>query len=441
MITIRNSDIGFEKNGVIKTQIIDGNIITPSITATTYNNLPHLANTYRVSATGGDWTTLADAITAINAMTGTTGVRLVIDAKTFTITDTITVNSTRPISIEGAYFNTTILNAGTGLTNKPMFNLITPCVFNGISFYGNTLLNYGTLTTENCFNIGTGYYEITDFEIKGFYSGLNLIANSNVFAFNGIISNCTNGIQSNSASATYLDVEVTNIENCTRGIYLLSGATGSEFDILSNFFLNSTSGQTGIVYAPASYLYGDSPTIMNNKWNVVGNFRSGFDFTRTDSRDANINIQNNNNTEDKLAHCKINVVNNASGTTIVNSANPYKLNFVNTSSYTCKFGINGNRITYQPNDVRDVVLWVNGNIQNNQNNRNTDVMVIKNGQTATRISPFTVRIATQNVPYTFGMVVYLEDVKIGDFFELYATSSNNNDVVTLQDLTMFAKAN
>jgi len=100
-------------------------------------------------------------------------------------------------------------------------------------------------------------------------------------------------------------------------------------------------------------------TIGSCEWNRVGTFLSGFDFTS--SRDANIEVMNCVGEENKGPHAKINLVGNATATTL--DANVWTKDvFVNTSSYSCKWGIANNRKTYLSDHTHDIIMFISGNM-------------------------------------------------------------------------------
>jgi len=263
--------------------------------------------------------------------------------------------------------------------------------------------------------------------------------NNSFFSHNAVIKNCFEygiGIESGQFK-TVFDVEVTNFENNIKGGININSGTDIEFDILSNFFLNATGSASSIAFNPTNAtLLVDTvnQSIISNKWNGIGNFLDGFDFSRTDGRDANVYVMTNAGYEDKNPHCKVNVIDNTSTTTITTAETYYKAVFTNSNFYTCKFTITDNKIIYQPSNHRDCMAWISGNIQTNGTNRIAKIGILKNGG-GSIISPLSVRCSTANQPYSFSICAYIQDVGKNDYFEIYVTSSTNGDLVLLQDLT------
>jgi hypothetical protein len=191
------------------------------------------------------------------------------------------------------------------------------------------------------------------------------------------------------------------------------------------------------MYTPATFTTFSSMFISGNAWNNQGSFISGFDFSRSDGRDANAFMINNAGLEDENPHSKINVNNNVSTTTIISSGTFYKANWTNTSAYTTKWTITNNRITYQPSNKRDGWAIITGNIAVNNSNRVITIAVYKNGISGTRYGDTDLRITASNQPFQFSTVIYVPDMQKNDYLELFVTSGNNGDIVTFQDIQWF----
>ena len=165
---------------------------------------------------------------------------------------------------------------------------------------------------------------------------------------------------------------------------------------------------------------------------------SGFDFTRSDGRDANVHLVYNAGMENKNPHCRINVVNNAITTTITTASTFYKANWTNTSVYTTKWTITDNRITYQPNNSLDAWAIITGDISVNNNNCILSLAIVKNGITASRHGETALRTTNiSGVPFQFSTVIYIPDMVKDDYLELYVTSNNSGDIVLLKDVQWF----
>ena len=404
------------------------------LSANTYT--PKLINRYFIGS-HGHFPNISSAITWLNVYMSNSS-EIFIDGGSYDITDTITINLPYNLHIRGIASDSTYIKANTGLINKPMFNIYSECSFEKLTLSGSSLSNWGSNTGENFINIyGNNLYsEFQNMIFDKSYKAINLVGNSEIFVFNSIIQNISYaGIMVNSNDVNSIDIETNTFYNCYFGIFLYSGVS-STFYVMNNIFTNSGNSQIAIEYNPPYYTYSDHPNIQGNEYNDIGTFIDGFDFTRTDSRDANIYAISNVGIEDKKPHCKINVKDN-SGITAVSVANKfYKAVFTNTNSYTCKFTITNNRFTYQPTNRRDLMVLIGGNLSVDQNNRNIDVCLVKNGNSGTTISPFTVRTSTANQVNSFSIAAYLQDSSVGDYYEIWVTSQNAGDNVILSDLTI-----
>jgi hypothetical protein len=85
-------------------------------------------------------------------------------------------------------------------------------------------------------------------------------------------------------------------------------------------------------------------------------------------------------------------------------------------------------------------LIISGDVTVNSNNRVVTIGIVINGATTTRYGETALRITTANQPYQFSTVIYLEDVAKDDFFELYCSTANDNDILIFQDINWFVSA-
>jgi hypothetical protein len=385
-------------------------------------------------STEASWTTIPEVVAFLNAhMSGPTVVRL--GCGTFDISTTQTISLPYPVTFEGFSYGETTIETEAGLGSNPAFSCATDCYFKMLSFDGTAGGSDAIRLT------GTGmYHEIKDCDFTGFTRDIALTGNSEIWIFDVDFSDATGaGVEVNTGGAAILKISESDFYNCGKGINLASGA-GSTVSILNCTFYNNTGAQIGINYIPASFTGFTSMFITNNAWNNTGFFTSGFDFTLSSGRDAKAFLQNNAGDEDKNPHCKINVLNGSSTTTITTANTWYKAQWTNTSSYTCKWTINNNKMTYQPVNKRDVWVIISGNLSDATSNRTISFGLVKNGVTSTRYGESTVRITSSNQPFQFTTVVYLSDVNANDYFELYCTSNNSGDVLTFQDVNWFASA-
>ena len=143
--------------------------------------------------------------------------------------------------------------------------------------------------------------------------------------------------------------------------------------------------------------------------------------------------------ENKNPHCKINVNNNVSTTTVTTAGTFYKANWTNTSFYTTKWIVANNRITYQTDYLLDAWAIITGNITSNNSNVRITIAIVKNGVTGTRYGETDLRIVTANQPFQFSTVIYIPDMNKNDYLELFATSSQTGDIIRFQDVQWLYK--
>lgn len=259
---------------------------------------------------------------------------ILLDGGTFNVADTITINNANIIAIRGIGRGGTIIQSATGLTNKPMFTVSTDLYIDKLTIDGSVLADYGDLSTENCFNVSgsNAYVDFQNSVIVGFYDQFYFTGTgSSAFIFNSVFSDVVNSsVRVNTIGINTIDVETNSFNNCIKSFYLEQSSDG-KFDIINNLFEN-TSNNIAIYYVPTTngtdnYVLHTNNAVIGNKFNNVGLFSSGFDYTRTDSRDANIFVSSNAGREDKKPHAKINMIDNATTTTITNINTWYKVNF------------------------------------------------------------------------------------------------------------------
>ncbi len=391
---------------------------------------------------GSSWTTIQEVVEFLNEhMSGPTIVRL--DEETYTVAETITVNLAYSLTFQGLSYGTATIAPANGLAGKPMFRCLSDCYFKMLQFDATALAGYGTAAGEDAIRfVGSGTYnEVKDCTLDRFYNAILDSTNAEIWVFETDISNAqNNGILVHGAVAgVTVKVAETDFIACNVGVNLSKGSNAT-IQLASGGYYNT--GGTAILYQPATFTSFASISITGNSWNNSGTYISGFDFTRTDERDANATLENNAGAGDSKPKCFINVLNNNVNTVTITPANTwFKANWgTNTASSTTKWTINDNRITYQPDNMKNAWFNIAGNLSVNNANRVISIGVVKNGVTATRYGETTLRIVTANQPFQFSFVVYLEDVAPGDYFEIYYTSANNGDVIKIQDIQWLAYA-
>ncbi len=400
----------------------------------------------------GSWTTLDEVIEFLELhMAGPSVIRL--SGETYSISETILIDLPFALTIEGVSYGTTSIEADAGLANTPMFRCVSEAYFKRLAFDATTLASYGNNTNEDAIQLEgeEEYYEIKDCSFDGFNKTIVAENNVELWLFETDISDAVvAGLEINAGSSTGVKVSVSECDftGCTKGINMKS-AVNAITNIVNCTFYNGDVGDIGVNYIPATFTSFTAMFITNNAWNNIGSFFSGFDFSRSDGRDAKAHIQNNAGDGDKYPSCHINVLNNASTTTLWLAGTWYKANwnYLNTTVTTTKWTVtnasgagNVNKITYQPTNRKSGYFIISGNLSVNQTNRTISIGVVKNGSTGTRFGETTIRTgATANTPTLFSTVIYISDIGPNDYFEIYCSTLNSLDVVTFQDVQWFAE--
>lgn len=384
----------------------------------------------------GSFQTVAEAVSFLNEhMSGPVTVEC---EEYLEINAPITIDLPYPVTFRGASFGESVISAGAGLSGKTMFNCLSECYFKMLTFEAVS----NTSGNDAIHLSGSGeYYEIKDCEFDGFYKGIAVTSNCEIWLFETDFYDVT-GIAvsvedaSGSSDGPVIKMSETDYTNCSTGIKLAKGKNGI-VDIVNCTFYNNSAGQTGIIYVPGwgNFESFTSMFITNNSWNNTGTFVSGFDFTRTDGRDVNAFIENNAGMGNKNPHVKVNVIGNTTSTDLPETRYYYQASFVNTSSFPCKWKVENNKITYLPANKKDVIMTVAGNIAGTSGSYIT-IAVGKNGQTI--YAPITIRSRTNGTYFAFTTVAYIDNVSQGDYFEIYINSSNSFDSAILSDLNWWA---
>jgi hypothetical protein len=381
------------------------------------------------------WTTIQEAIEFLELhMAGPSVIRLA--DETYSIDATITINLPYSLTIQGLSYGTANIEAATGLANKPMFRCVSECYFKMLNFDATTLTNYGTLAGEDAIRfVGSGTYnEVKDCTFDRFYNTILDSTNAEIWVFETDISNATgSGILVHGAAAgVKVKVAETDFIGCNYGINL-SKASAATIQLASGGYYNVNAGDTAIFYQPANFGF-TSLSIAGNSWNNIGKYIEGFDFTRSDGRDANAILESNAGMGDKKPSCFISLLNGATTTTLTTMNSWYKASWTNTSSQTTKFTIGNNRITFQPTNKRDALIIISGNLSVNNSSRTISLGLVKNGVSSTRYGETTLRTSTGGTASQFSTVIYIQDIQPGDYFEVFCSSANSGDIVTMLDI-------
>jgi hypothetical protein len=384
------------------------------------------------------WKTLAEAFEFLRAHMWEPAV-IKLAGGDFEISETETIDLPYPVTIQGTSYGTTTIVPAAGMAGKPLFRCKSETYFKMLMFDATALSGYGTSAGEDAIRLvgSDTYNEIKDCSFDRFYNSIIDSTNAELWLFECDISNAQSSgvlLQSADAGATAKIAE-TDFISCARGITLSKGSQ-VDFQLSTAGFYNQNATDTGIVCRTATFTNYANMFITGNMWNNVGRFIEGFDFSRTDGRDAKVVLESNSGVGDSKPKCFINVVNSNTSTSLASQNTWYKVNWgTNTSTETTKWTISGNRITYQPVNKRNGWIIISGNVSADANSQNVTVGIVKNNVTGTQYGSTTIRTTTADQPFPFTIMINLSDISVNDYFELFVkneTSSGKN--VKFQDM-------
>ena len=382
------------------------------------------------------WTSIQEMVDfLVLHMTGPSIIRLC--DPSYDISATINIDLPYSLTIQGLSYGNTTIAAATGLSGKPMFRCLSDTYFKMMTFDATTLAAYGTAAGEDAIRfLGSGTYnEVKDCSFDRFYNTILDSTNAELWVFETDISNAQrNGILIHGAVAgAIIKVAETDFISCARGINLDKGSAAT-IQLASGGYYNANSTDSAIIYKPSTFTSYTSISIKGNLWNNIGKYIEGFDFTRTDGRDANVIVESNAGVGDKKPSCYINLLNGSTTTTLTTTNSWYKVNWTNTSSNTCKWTVGNNRITYQPANMRDGFIVITGSLSVDNSNRIISLGLVKNGVTGTKYGETTLRTTATGTASQFSTVIYLANISATDYFEVYCSTTTGGDIITMLDL-------
>lgn len=384
--------------------------------------------------------TLVDTLTWLETnMSGNTSILLTADEEE--INETITIDLPYNLAIKGGAYDQNKFIPGSGLGNSPMFELksntsFTKIVMDAIGTgFGSNPDEDGILVS-----VDDLYIELKDFMIRGFYRNVYSTSNSEFWVMDGVLNCATkSGFELNTTSdgakyrSTLMDYSCfITTNNDYVGINLISGNTiylSSEQDTSEL----STTGQTFIKKPDDTSTTFKDLVILSTIWNKTGSFSSGFDYTRADGRDADVEVISCIGVEDNKPHAKVNVIGN-SGATEMNQTTFVKVNYTTSSTYMKKFSFIDNNLTFLPSHPRTLSMFISGALTTSTSQSNVIFSIVKNGDTGTTYGNMNIFLDQNARAFNFSTNVYIEDVEQNDYFGIYAKNTGTNDQIILQDV-------
>jgi len=77
---------------------------------------------------------------------------------------------------------------------------------------------------------------------------------------------------------------------------------------------------------------------------------------------------------------------------------------------------------------------ISGNLSVNNSSRTTSLGLVKNGVTTTRYGETTLRTSSSGTASQFSTVIYVQNISPGDYFEVFCSSTNSGDIITMLDI-------
>jgi hypothetical protein len=374
----------------------------------------------------------------------------------YRIDSTITISLPYPVTVQGPSYGHSSILPSASLADQPLFDVRTESYFKYLDFISD-ISTFGDGPNEDAIQLtgssGT-YCEIKDATFEGFRDGIEVCSNIEAWVFDcDLASQRGYGIHINDTSTSigsvFIKISEADFLNNSGGIGLVRGDSADISIMNCGFYPGS--GNTGLVRTEATFTSITSAFISNNNWDGTGTFATGFDFSRTDGRDANVLMHGNGGAEESTPIVQVEADNNTWTTVCTSTTNWYYVRIDTTNVNNFKYSaynwrVNGNKITYLSDYPADVVMFFNLTLASSSNN-NTDyrIAIIKNTTGTTMPVNTTTVYGRMPVRYrdfaiTGSSIAYLKDVKKGDTFQLFISATANNRTITVADVQWYSES-
>ena len=391
----------------------------------------------------GSFTTIEEVIEYLELhMDGKYLIRLC--GRDYAIENTVVIDLDYPVSIQGFSHISTTFIPGNNLSEEPMFDVKSEASFSFLNF-NTPNTTYGGSKNEDAILLSgeETYYKMNGVEFSGFYNSVNISKKSHIRLSDIIFSDANNAAvlintDGSNLKGVYLEMMLSDFRNNNIALHL-ENDEGSTVEI-TGCGLYPGDGNTGILRDTDHFTDIGKIFITASYWDSSGFLHSGFDYSL--DRDRNVLAQGNIGVPDSNPRGQIDLVGNVSKTTISEQDTWYKIEMDTQedvfSSYSEKWTIDGNKVTYESDFITDVIMYISGNITGERNEDNYQIAIAKNqdGKELTESAEvhglMTVRHRREHQP--FSSVVFLENVQVGDHFELYIRCISKNEDVRIVDL-------
>jgi hypothetical protein len=397
------------------------------------NMIEHSVHEEITISVGGTqlFTDIKDAIDYVN-MYADGPRRIKVYPGTYYIDETIEINCPYPITIEGFGSETTHLMASTYLATTPMFNIITKCDFHRMTFLADD--GYGLIDDECCLDctVDSLYFEIDNVIIDGFYKGVEVEGNSEIWLFNSIIKNCQRGVHC--IGGSFGISEMTLVDN-EIGVYYEVLSSNNSFS-LQNTIFDVPTGSIGISFVDNGItpLYNFA---TGNAFYGSGEYISGLTFLSQEQSD--IRYENNTGLSNYQPSCWVWASSNTNTTTLTTLGTYYKAN-INSANIDAldliKFSGDSTTqlFTYLPKVSRRCKFLISGDISGSNTNDILSVALYKNG--TTKLQDIDIRTVTAGQPYPYSFNA-LNNVVQGDYFDIRISNLGSSTRTAILKTLMF----
>ena len=390
----------------------------------------------------GSFTTIEEVIEYLELhMDGKYLIRLC--GRDYAIENTVVIDLDYPVSIQGFSHISTTFIPGSTLSEEPMFDVKSEASFSFLNFNTQNT-TYGGLANEDAILLSGAetYYTMNGVEFSGFYNAVNISQKSHIKLSDMIFSAANNAAvrinTDGNQRGVYLEMVLSDFRNNKSALHL-ENDEGSTVEI-TGCGVSPGDNNIGIRRNTEHFTDIGKIFITASYWDNSGLLHSGFDYSL--HRDRNVLAQGNIGVPDSNPRGQINLVGNVSWTGISDQNIWYKIEMGTQegvfSSYSEKWTIDGNQVTYASDFITNVIMFISGNITGVKMEDNYQIAIAKNrnGTSLTADEEvhglMTVRHRREYQP--FSSVVLLENVQFGDHFELYIRCISGKEDVQIVDL-------
>ena len=337
------------------------------------------------------------------------------------------LSNIRSLTIIGC--NGTTFYRDVNILNEELFKFKnTDVKIYNIKFDTNSTNNISAIVTN------TNNWIIENCQFDNFVWGVSMQSNTVSLQISNNIFNCkTFGIEvgSTTNAKTLIDIQYNtfNSTDILRSDINLSNAKNINLIIKNNKFIGTNTTTNKINYNGTDFQVIELGIISDNFWNGNGlGFINGFDFSRSDGRDANIIMENNTLMEDKIFHAYGNLTNNVTSQVI--PANTWtKILFTPTSHYACKALIGTNSIQKLSPGKQDITIVGSGSIYTTSQSASVQLALIKNGDTAIQYGLTYLILDTNNRQFQWATNTYIPEFNKNDYLEIYMYCTDGETIV------------